>query len=146
MVPADGVTDTTVGRPASPFTEPDSGGGRKPPLPPLPRLRAPRPLGSQPTVVTVQQALGADACLDAGAVLSQLPPVHSAPLVTTASAPMQAHASASAPGPGCAADAPPGLQASVRQHSAEACAGMENSIRGARFTKREASISRSWIM
>jgi hypothetical protein len=124
MVPVDGVTDTTVGRLAAPFAGVGSSGGRKPLLPPLPRLRALQAPGSPPTVVTVRQALqGSEAWPGMGATL--LPPLlRSPPLVTTDSAPMQAHASASAVIPSCAAAAPPGLEVPGREQSAEPCTHM----------------------
>ena len=118
MVPADGVTDTTVGRFAAPFAEAGSDGCRK--LPP-PALQAP---GSPPTVVTVQQALGVEAWTGTEPALLSPLPLRRAPLVTTASRPLEAHASASAADPSCAAAAPPGLEVSGRQHSAEACVDM----------------------
>lgn len=124
MVPVDGVTDTTVGRLATSLVEAGSGGGRKPLLPPLPGLRRLQAPCSPPTVVTVRQALqGSEGWPGMGATL--LPPLlRSPPLVTTASAPMQAHTSASAADPSCAAAAPPGLEVSGREQSAEPCAGM----------------------
>lgn len=118
MVPVDGVTDTTVGRLAAPVAAGGSGGGGKPPA--LPRLRGLQALASPPTVVTVRQALGISAW--SGAEVALLPPLLcSAPLVTTASAPVRVHASASAADCGCAAAAAPGLDASGRQQSSEAC-------------------------
>ena len=121
MVPVDGMTETTVGRLTAPFAAAGSGGGRKPLLPPLPAAAA-----SQPTVVTVRQALGADASPGADATLVPPSPLRSAPLVTTASEPIGAYALASAPG--CAAAALPGLKASGRQQSAEDCKQMNTAL------------------
>ena len=138
MVPVDGVTDTTVGRLGAAFAGAGSGGGRKL-LPPLPRLRALQAPSSPPTVVTVRQALGAEAWPGMGPALLSPLPLRRAPLVTTASRPIGAHASASTADPRCAAATPSGLEVSGREQSAEPCEDVRTASAAA-LTQGEASM------
>lgn len=123
VVPVDGVTDRTVGWPAAPQAAAGSGGGRTPPSPLLTSLTALQLLALLLAVVTVRLALGSGAWAGVNAATTVLLlPLRREPLVTTASDPVRALASASAAArSGSSASRPSDVGVSGRPQSAAAC-------------------------